>query len=235
VRLAAIAWVVVLAACRHGRDVTYHWDDRRVLCSKSLDDIGTDFDWDTIDTQLDFAQGNDSIAIVHAHKPGITVSLDAIERLLDAADERGLETITFRDLDDRSQPHGALAFAFDDNSPELWLAARDLFASRGAHITLFITRWATMTDEQHADIVTLATDGHDLEPHSVDHLNAVDYVAEHGIDAYLADEVLPSFTPLEQLGYAPTTFAYPFGAHDDEIDAAVLAYVSRVRAVGICP
>jgi len=115
------------------------------------------------------------------------------------------------------------------------LTAQDLLAAHGAHVTLFITRWFSMTDDQHTDIATLAAAGHDLQPHSVDHLDAVNYVADHGLDAYIADEVLPSFAPLDQLGYPPTTYAYPFGSHDDEIDRAVLAHVSRARAVGHCP
>ena len=228
------ASLLVLAACSD-RDVTYHWDDRRVLCSADIDDIDKDVDWDAIDEQLDYAAAGGSVAIAHAHKPGVTVSLAAIERLLTDAEERGLEAITFRQLEDGSAPRAALAFAFDDNNPELWLTAQDLLAAHGAHVTLFITRWFSMTDDQHTDIATLAAAGHDLQPHSVDHLDAVNYVADHGLDAYIADEVLPSFAPLDQLGYPPTTYAYPFGSHDDEIDRAVLAHVSRARAVGHCP
>jgi peptidoglycan/xylan/chitin deacetylase (PgdA/CDA1 family) len=228
------AALLLLAACAgRGRDVTYHWDDQRVLCSTPIDDIGKAVDWDALDDQLDNAAADGSVAIAHAHKPGVTVSLAAIERLLADAEERGLSTITFRELD--SEPRAALAFAFDDNDPELWLMAQDLLAAHDAHVTLFITRWLSMTDEQHADIDTLAAAGHDLEPHSVNHVDAVQYVADHGLDSYVADEVLPSFTPLEQLGYPPTTYAYPFGSHDDAIDGAVLAHVSRVRAVGQCP
>jgi hypothetical protein len=230
----AAALLLSFAACGSGRDVTFHWDDRRVFCSKAIDDMTSDIDWDAVDQQLDDAAANDSVAIVHAHKPGETVSLAAIEHLLTDADERGLPTVTFRELETGPR-HAALAFAFDDNSPELWLTAQDLLAAHNAHVTLFITRWLTMSDEQHADIMTLAAAGHDLQPHSVHHLDAVDYVAANGLDAYITDEVLPSFTPLDELGYPGTTYAYPFGSHDDEIDAAVLAHVSRVRAVGHCP
>ncbi|HTL35638.1 MAG TPA: polysaccharide deacetylase family protein [Kofleriaceae bacterium] len=232
----AAALLLALAACGGRRDITYHWDDQRVFCSDSIDDIGNaEFNWHGIDAELDYAADEGSVAIVHAHNPGQTVSLAAIERILTDAEERGLTTVTFRQLEDHTQHRGALAFAFDDSNPELWVTAQDLLAMHGAHITMFVTRWLELTDEQRADIATMTAAGHDVQPHSVMHLNAVQYVADHGLDAYIADEVLPSFTPLEQLGYPPTTFAYPFGAHDDEIDAAVLQHVSRVRAVGNCP
>lgn len=213
--------------------MTYHWDDQRVLCSVPLDDISKSLDWEDVDSQLDYAKDNNSVAIIHAHKPGETVTLGAIERLFTDAEERGLAPITFREFD--GPKRAALAFAFDDNSPELWLTAQDIFAAHNAHITLFVARWPTMTDEQHADISMLAADGHDLEPHSISHPNAVKYVDANGLDAYINNEVLPSFAPLEQLGYPATTYAYPFGAHDDAIDKAVLAHVARVRAVGQCP
>ncbi|HUS31705.1 MAG TPA: polysaccharide deacetylase family protein [Kofleriaceae bacterium] len=229
-RFAAL--LLVLAACSGGEDITYHWDRDRVLCSVPIDDLSHEVAWDKVDEQLDNAAAHGSVAILHAHKPGITVSLASIERALTSAAERGLPTITFRELD--GPPRGALAFAFDDNSPELWLTAQDLLAAHDARITLFVSRWTTMTDAQRADVMTLASLGHDLQPHSVAHVDAVEYVAANGVDAYVADEVLPSFTPLEQLGYPPTTYAYPFGSHTAEIDLAVLAHISRVRAAGEC-
>ncbi len=93
-----------------------------------------------------------------------------------------------------------------------------------------------MTDAQHDELRVLASSGHDLEPHSVDHLHGLDFVAEHGIDAYVNEQVLPSFDVLTAEGYPATTYAYPFGDHDDVIDAAVLAHVGHVRTtLGPCP
>lgn len=234
----ALLVTLVLAGCGDGsHDLTYHWDDQRLLCSVPIDDLAKSVDWKLIDDQLDLAAIDGSVVLLHAHKPGVTVSTDAIERALSDADARGLPTIAFRAFDDASPHQGALALAFDDNAPELWVTLHDQLAAHHARVTFFISRWARMTDEQHDQIRELASDGHDLQPHTVSHLNAVDYVAQHGLDAYMTDEVLPSYTPLEQLGYAPTTFAYPFGAHDAAIDARVLTTVSRVRGVygGECP
>src|SRR5207302_6697461 len=99
-------------------------------------------------------------------------------------------------------------------------------------------RWFEMTDDQKAGIAMLAADGHDIEPHTVHHLHAKDYVAQHGLSAYIADEVTPSIQVLADAGYTPTSFAYPFGDHDDAIDHAVLALpgIARVRTTpGECP
>jgi peptidoglycan/xylan/chitin deacetylase (PgdA/CDA1 family) len=85
-------------------------------------------------------------------------------------------------------------------------------------------------------LAALAADGHAIEAHSVAHLNAVDYIAQHGLPAYVDDEVLPSLAILRDLGYTPTSFAYPFGAAPSEAHDAVLAHVERVRvSPGSCP
>jgi peptidoglycan/xylan/chitin deacetylase (PgdA/CDA1 family) len=87
-------------------------------------------------------------------------------------------------------------------------------------------------------IAQLAADGHDIESHTVNHLHADSYVAEHGLDAYLADEVAPSFDILRAAGYTPSSFAFPFGAADERTYRAVLELpgVERVRlSLGSCP
>ena len=52
-----------------------------------------------------------------------------------------------------------------------------------------------------------------------------------------ADEVVPSIDGLTRAGYPPAdTFAFPFGDTSDEITAAVLRIVPRVRvSPGSCP
>jgi peptidoglycan/xylan/chitin deacetylase (PgdA/CDA1 family) len=82
----------------------------------------------------------------------------------------------------------------------------------------------------------LAQAGHDLEPHSVNHLIAPDYVHAHSIDDYLNDEVLPSIQIMVDAGYHPTTFAFPGGATTAPITDAVLQHIDRVRTTPApCP
>ncbi len=115
---------------------------------------------------------------------------------------------------------------------------RDILDAHHARVTFFITRWFEMGSDAQAGIATLAADGHDIEPHTVHHDNAVDYVGSNGMHDYLDDEVVPSITDLTAAGYKVTSFAYPFGAHDAAIDEAVLALpqIKRVRTTpGECP
>src|SRR5213078_2032002 len=144
------------------------------------------------------------------------------ERALTMADEHHLAYVTFRELDAHAAPRAGLALAFDDNAIDAWFSVRELLAVHGARVTFFVTRWYSRSDAERAELRALADDGHDVEPHSVNHLPAPRYVREHGLGAYLADEVIPSIDGLTRAGYSPpTTYAYPFGRDTAELDAAV--------------
>jgi hypothetical protein len=230
--------IALVAGCGDNLNdaLDYPWDDRNVLCSEPIDDYQQALNWDAIEHRMDLAAEQNWVFIVHAHIPTMTVSLATLERVLTEAENRGLAFFTFRELVPGT-PHGGLALAFDDNSPDQWMLARDTLNAHGAHVTFFLARFTEMTPLGHQEISILAGDGHDMEPHTVNHLHAPDYVAQHGIDAYLADEVLPSFQVLVDAGFpAPAAFAYPFGDHTPEIDTAVLQHVGSVRTTpGQCP
>ena len=239
--VALPAALAALAACGDNAKepdyLAYDWDDRRVLCSDAIDDLAKPINFGFIDRQLDLAGQHGWVLVLHAHEPTVTVSLDALQHVLDRATRDGLQFYTFRELVPETTPHAGLALAFDDNSPDQWLLARDMLAAHHAHVTYFVARWNELTPAQHDEIAVLRADGHDIEPHTMTHPNAIEYVKQHGIDAYMNDEVLPSFQALIDAGYpAPAAFAYPFGAHTPEIDAAVLQHVDLVRTTpGECP
>ena len=227
--------LALVASCTGGSDITYPWDGRGVLCSAGIDDYLGEPPWGLIGDSLDEAAEHGWVTMLHTHEPGATVTVATLERVLTMAEDRGLPLVTFRDFESGA-PRGGLALAFDDNAPRAWLTVRELLRSRGARVTFFVTRWVHLTDEERDMIRSLAADGHDLQPHGVDHLHAVDYVASHGLDAYLATEVLPSFAVLEAEGYPPTTFAYPFGDRNDALDEALLEHVAHVRTtLAPCP
>jgi hypothetical protein len=246
VRFVASLAAIIVSGAACGDDIhvraadylAYDWDQRHVLCSDAIDDLdGTPVNWTFITDQLKLAHENGWVAILHAHTPGVTVSRDALELALATADLYGLEHLTFRDLDPTAPRRAGLALAFDDNAPDQWMTIRDLLDEHDAHVTFFISRFDQMTPLGHQELQILYGDGHDMEPHTVNHLHAPAYVAQYGIDAYIADEVLPSFKALTDAGFAPASaFAYPFGDHTPEIDDALLQYVSKVRTTpGQCP
>jgi peptidoglycan/xylan/chitin deacetylase (PgdA/CDA1 family) len=230
-----IALVVLAMGCHHSDYLSYSWDDRRILCSDAIDDYQGDAPWALVDDELGYAQSDSRVALFHAHRPGVTISIDGIERILSHADAEHLDYITYRELVPGPGRSG-LALAFDDNSIEEWLGIRDLLASHHARVTFFITRYAILTDDERAGIDLLASDGHDIQPHTVTHPHGLAYVHDYGLQAYVDDEAVPSMDVLRAAGYEPTAFAYPFGEHTDAMDQALIPYVDKLRvSPGSCP
>jgi len=231
---SALAVGAALGGCRDHDWLQYSWDDRRVLCSRSIEDVTHGHPWGLIAEQLEIAQRRESVALLHAHTPGQTVSLTRLDAVFDFADSQGLDYVTYPELVDGAPPRAAVALAFDDHAIDAWFELRGLFAAHRAHVTFFISELHKTTAEERAKLAQLAAEGHSIQAHGVAHLDARKYVDRHGLDAYLADEALPSIEGLRAAGYAPTVYAYPFGAGFRAVNEAMLQHVQRVR-VGPAP
>ncbi|HLL21281.1 MAG TPA: polysaccharide deacetylase family protein [Kofleriaceae bacterium] len=226
---------LLLAGCRADDWLEYSWDDRAIVCSRGLDDLWRSAPWTEIEQQLESAAAHDAVTFLHAHAPGRTVSHGAISRVLHAADAAKLSYVTFPMLQPGA-PRAALALSFDDQAIEAWTEIRPLLSEHDAHVTFFVTRLHLWTPEQLEMLQVLRDDGHAIEAHSVAHLHAPAYVEAHGVNAYVADEVLPSIIGLDEIGEPVTAYAYPFGESVDEVDSALLEQVGRIRVgIGSCP
>jgi Polysaccharide deacetylase len=228
---------IATAGCHDPDWATFTWDDRPVLCSQSVDDQTQDPPWQWIDEQMGLAAMQKRVLLLHAHSPGETISRRGIERVLRMAQQHRLPLLTYRQLDPAGKPRAGVALGFDDNAIDHWFSIRDLLNARRAHVTFFVSRWGSRTAGERQELATLAQDGHDVEPHSVGHLHVSEFVQAHGIDGYVAEELLPSMDALVGAGYdVPTIYAYPFGERPEPLDAAVLEHVPRVRvSPGDCP
>jgi peptidoglycan/xylan/chitin deacetylase (PgdA/CDA1 family) len=232
---AATVALLSIAGCQ--RDIGdldgafYDWSGRAMHCGVDLDDKGR-ISRHSIDTALDRARDRGEVAELYAHNPGSTVAVDTIEYVLAGARDRGLDFVTYADFaDPDATPRAGLALSFDDTSVDAWYAQRALFQRYGARVTFFLSRYRNISDSQRAELKMLAGDGHDVEAHTVNHLRGPEYVEQYGLDAYLADEIVPSIDILEADGYNVRAFAYPFGARTGETDRAILDHVSVLRSV----
>lgn len=185
---------------------------------------------DNVLAGLDRAAQRGEIIELFAHRPGTTVGWDDLEVVLAGAAQRNLRFFTYAELLDGPAEPG-IALSFDDAAISAWYEGRELFARYGARATFFVTRYAEWTQEGRQMLRTLAADGHSVEPHGRHHLDAPQFVEEHGVRAFLRDEVLPSIDALVAEGYTPTTYAYPYGKRTSETDRAILAYLPRVRSL----
>jgi hypothetical protein len=235
-RAGWITLLVVAACSRDPRSLEFRWNVR-VVCSRAIDDKLGPVQWVHIDHAMSTVAITRGVLAFHAHVPGLTVSREAVDHLLDLAAAHGLPTLTFRELARSRVPRAGIALAFDDNTPAAWEAIAQVLTARGAHATFFVTEWDRMTDSEREVLHRLAGAGHDIEPHGRDHVHAPAYAADYGVAAYVEDEALPSLRALRADGFGPANaFAYPYGEHTEELDAAMLAHVPLVRVgAAQCP
>jgi hypothetical protein len=226
--------VAMLAGCQREISeldgVFYDGDGRIVHCGIDLDSKGR-ISFASIDAGLDRARDRGEVIELYAHNPSVTVPVATIEHVLAAAHDRGLAFVTYGDFAHKTDVAPGLALSFDDTFVDHWVALRPMFQQYHARITFFVSHYRNLNDEQHAELKLLAADGHDIEAHSVQHLRAPDYAEQHGIDAYLRDEMQPSIDALRADGFEVNAFAYPFGARTSELDHAIARRVPVIRSV----
>jgi hypothetical protein len=229
-----VAACIALCACRASIDelggAYYAWDGREVHCSVEIDDRAG-FSLAQIEAGMDRARDTGAVLELLVHIPGVSVTLERFEQILAAAQARGLPFLTATELL-RGEPRAGVALMYDDWHTAEWVDSMPLLDKYGAKVTLYVGRYPGMPVTAHAQLAQLAAAGHDVEAHSIMHMRGPSFVEQHGMRAYLDEEVLPSIELLRGDGYEVVSYAYPFGAHTSEIDRAILdSGVSFVRTL----
>jgi hypothetical protein len=239
-RACRAAWIAIgswglasaATACgdnRYRNPPYFNWDSTAAVGAFDLDHLAGDDRGvrDAVDSVL----GSDSVVLFYGHDPPRGTTYEAIEGLLDRAEHDGLAVFTFADLAAGTARRAGICLSFDDHDVDAWYAMRELLARHHAHVTFFVTEYAQLTPDQRARLHALYGDGHSIEAHGVHHLAATAYIAAHGLQAYLDDEVQPSIDILRADGFAPVAYAHPGGAHTRQLDEALAGRVRFVRSI----
>ncbi len=212
-------------------EVFFSWSGERALCGVGLDDH-LENSIESLRGGIERAAEREQVLILYAHDPGEQVSWERLEAFSAAAQDEGVDFLTFADLaDPGASPRAGVALTFDDDDIADWTEAAERLAPYGVRATFFVTRFDLLSDARIDALRDLESLGHAVESHGLRHIDAPDYVDRFGIDAYVRDEVMPSLAAMRAAGFSPTSFAYPFGFHTDAIDDAVLEHVTLVRSL----
>lgn len=128
-------------------------------------------------------------------------------------------------------PKGGIALTFDDYSIDNWHKYMKLFDSLNVKATFYISNYNRLNQEQKNKLHDLQNHGHEIAFHSTNHVNFLKYANENKCDKLLKEEVMDGLHLMNNDGFFPTTFAYPYGQHNEILDKLLLKYFKSVRAL----
>ena len=126
---------------------------------------------------------------------------------------------------------GGLALTFDDNSIDNWYNYIDLLDSLNVKATFYISNYNRLTSLQKSKLHDIQNRGNEIAFHSTNHVNFLKYKKTEGCEKLIAEEVNKGLDLMNRDGFHPTTFAYPYGKHDDLLDKILIKQFSSIRAL----
>jgi peptidoglycan/xylan/chitin deacetylase (PgdA/CDA1 family) len=122
-----------------------------------------------------------------------------------------------------------VVFTFDDQYITEWFEARDLFKEYNIKATFFINRPQNLTIEKVEMLKKLEKDGHEIACHSMNHIDLPAFLANHALNEYMNQEVIPAIEIMKHLGFNVTSYAYPFGKGTPKSDSLLLKHFKILR------
>lgn len=126
---------------------------------------------------------------------------------------------------------GGIALTFDDYNIDNWYKYVDLFDSLQVKATFYISNYNLLTNAQKNKLKDVQKRGHEIAFHSSNHVNFLNYASKEGTDKLIKKEINEGLALMNNDGFYPTTFAYPFGKHNDVLDKLLLKQFKSVRAL----
>lgn len=77
--------------------------------------------------------------------------------------------------------------------------------------------------------------GNEIGYHTTNHINIAKYLESHGEQEILQNEIYPDLIKMQQEGFYPVVFAYPYGSHNNETDKFLKPYFKSLRALNGSP
>ncbi len=123
-----------------------------------------------------------------------------------------------------------IILTFDDYSVDNWHKLLPVLKKYNARATFFVTKPYALNEAQRQRLVELHEAGNEIASHGFHHYNAVNFLDTSNLEQYIEQEILPSIHWFDSvLQIQVQTFAYPYGARNQQLDAKLLGYFSVVR------
>jgi peptidoglycan-N-acetylglucosamine deacetylase len=126
---------------------------------------------------------------------------------------------------------GQIAITFDDNTVENWHKHLALLDSLNIKATFYVSHYHTFNKQQKTWLKEIAAHGHEIAFHTATHPDLAKEVSKNGLAATEEKEIKRDLRMMQEDGYNPTDFAYPFGSHTSQLNTCLLRTFKSVRAL----
>jgi peptidoglycan/xylan/chitin deacetylase (PgdA/CDA1 family) len=115
-----------------------------------------------------------------------------------------------------------VAIMFDDDYVDEWSDVYKVLKPYGCKCTFFVTKFNKLSPEKIQKLQKLKGYGNEVGGHGLNHLNAVNFISENGMEAYLNQEIYPMKALMQKDSLSITSFAYPYGSRNSVSDSLLL-------------
>jgi peptidoglycan/xylan/chitin deacetylase (PgdA/CDA1 family) len=137
-----------------------------------------------------------------------------------------------KDVPKGNIPNGEIAVTFDDYNIDNWYKHLHLLDSLDIKATFYVCRYHLLSAKQKQELREIASHGHEIAYHTTSHLDLAKTYEKKGLAWIIQNEIHKDLEAMRKDGYAATDFAYPYGSHNPQLDAALLRLFKSIRALG---
>ena len=132
-----------------------------------------------------------------------------------------------------SMPEAGIALTFDDRRVDNWFTYLPFLDSAGVKATFYVSSYHLLTKKQKEKLAIIQNHGHEIAFHTTNHPNLQDYVFKYGhsFDELIRNEIDNDLKLMNNDGFYPKTFAYPYGAHNYFLDTLLMGHFKSIRAL----
>jgi peptidoglycan/xylan/chitin deacetylase (PgdA/CDA1 family) len=121
--------------------------------------------------------------------------------------------------------------SFDDAYLDEWTKVDEILQIYNWKATFFICKFNQLSLDKINKVKRLKNLGHEIGGHGYNHLNAKIFTSTYGINNYMLQEIFPMFKAMNSEEITPTSFAYPYGASNSELDNEMLKQFQIIRGI----
>ena len=126
---------------------------------------------------------------------------------------------------------GGVIISFDDKTISEWVWADSILSNYNWKATFSISKANTLTTQQFDELRNLQEKGHEIAGHGMYHTRATEYVEEHGLEDYINMEIIPMIEIFNNESLIVSSYVYPYGSRNSEIDEVLYNYFDILRGV----